>query len=113
MISSVSRLQDKSSEIVESNIQCSSRGMSSSNITAISDTSSYSTSYSTSPESNQIITQKCSIFLIGDHNTHKMMTSDEIRLTVEIAYIIISEGLSFNLAQKSRFDKILYLERSV
>ena len=54
MISSISRLQDKSSEFVESNIQRNSRGMSSSNITATSDTSSFSTSCSTSPEKNKI-----------------------------------------------------------
>ena len=36
MISSISRLQDKSSEVVDSNIQRDSRGISSSNITATS-----------------------------------------------------------------------------
>ena len=34
-----------------------------------------------------------------DHNTHKLMTSNETRLTVEIVDIIISEGLYFNLSQ--------------
>ena len=54
MIPSISRLQDKSSEFVESNIQRNSRGISSSNFTAMSDTSSFSTSCSTSPDNNQI-----------------------------------------------------------
>ena len=44
MISSISCLQDKSSGVVESNIQRNSRGIYSPNITAISDTSSLSTS---------------------------------------------------------------------
>ena len=42
MISSISRLQDKSSEVVESNIQRNSRGMYLSNTTAIYDSSSIS-----------------------------------------------------------------------
>ena len=63
MISSISRLQDKSSEVVGSNIQRNSRGMYSSDITATSDTSSFSTICSTSHDSNQITPQKGSIFL--------------------------------------------------
>ena len=62
MISSISRLQDKSSEVVESNIQHNSRGMYSSNTTAIYDKSSLSTSCSKSPESNPKTPQKGSIF---------------------------------------------------
>ena len=50
---------------------------------------------------------------MGDHNTQKMMNSDETRLTVAIADLIISEGLSFNIAQKPRFKKVLDLERAV
>ena len=38
-----------------------------------------------------------------------MMTSNETRLTVAIADLIISEGLSFNLSQKPRFKKVLEL----
>ena len=47
IISSISCLQDKSSEIVESNIQRNSRGMYSLNLIATSDTSFLSTIYST------------------------------------------------------------------
>ena len=50
---------------------------------------------------------------MGDNKTQKMMTSNETRLTVEISDLIISEGLSFNLSQKPRFNKIIYLERTV
>ena len=41
------------------------------------------------------------------------MTSNETRLTVAIADLIISEGLSFNLSQKPRFKKFLDLARTV
>ena len=112
MISSISRLQDKSSKVVESNIQRNSRGVYSSNITATSDTSSSSTRCSTSPESSPTTPQKDSFFPMGDNNTHKMMTSNETCLTVATADIIISEGLSFNIFQKPRFKKVLDLERT-
>ena len=41
------------------------------------------------------------------------MTSNETRLIVAIADLIISEGLSFNLSQKTRFKKVLGLARTV
>ena len=41
------------------------------------------------------------------------MASNESRLIVEIADIIIYEGLSFNLSQKPRFKKVLDLARTV
>ena len=52
-------------------------------------------------------------FFMGDNNTHKMTTSNETRLTVAITDLIISEGLSFNLSQKTRFKKVLELARTV
>ena len=113
MISSISCLQDKSSEIVESNIQRNSKGMYSSNITATSDTPSFSTSCSKSPERNPTTPQKGSIFFMGDNNTQKMMTSNETRLTVAITDLVISEGLYFNLSHKPMFKKVLDLERTV
>ena len=70
MISSISRLQDKSSEVVESNIQRNSRGMSSSNLTATYDTSSFSTSCSTSPYNNKIPPQKGLGIHTSQHPTH-------------------------------------------
>ena len=42
-----------------------------------------------------------------------MMNSHEVRITVEIADLIIYEGLSFNIAHKPRFKEVLYLERTV
>ena len=52
-------------------------------------------------------------FFMVDNNTQKMMTSNETRLTFTITYIIIYEGLSFNLSQKPRFKKVLDLARTV
>ena len=113
MISSISRLQDKSSEVVESNIQCNSGCLYLSNTNAIYDSSCISKSFSQSPESNQTSSQKGSIFFMGENNTQNMMTSNETRLTVAIADLIISEGFSFNLSQKPRFEKVLELARTV
>ena len=106
MISSISRLQDKSSEVVESYIQSNSRGIFSSNITEIP---SFRTSCTTSPDRNKITPQKVSTFFIGGHSTQKIMTSNETRLTVAIAYSIITEGVYLNLALKPRFKKVLDL----
>ena len=50
---------------------------------------------------------------MGDNNAQNMMTSNETRLTVAIAGIIISEGLYFGLSQKPSFKKVLDLERTV
>ena len=107
MISSVSRLQYNSSEVVESNIQSNSRGLYLSNNTAIYDSSSTIKSFSQYPEINQTTPQKGSFFFTGDNNTQKMMTSTETRLTVAIADLIISEELSFNISQKPRLKKVI------
>ena len=50
---------------------------------------------------------------MGDNNTQKMMTSNETCLTVAIADLVISEGLSLNISQKPRFKKVLELARTV
>ena len=52
-------------------------------------------------------------FFRGENNTQKMITSNETCLTVAIADLIISEGLSFNLSQKIRFKKVPELARTV
>ena len=49
---------------------------------------------------------------MGDHNTQKMITYNEKHLTVAISDIIISEGLSFNLAQKPSFNKVINLSKT-
>ena len=53
------------------------------------------------------------IFLMRDNNTQKMITYNQTRLTVAVADLIIYEGISFNIAQKHRSEKVLDLERTV
>ena len=113
MIYSISRLQENLSEVVESNIHRNSRGLLLSNTNAIYYSSSISKSFSQSPERNQTISQRGSMFFMGDSNTQKMVTSNETRLTVAISNLIISERLSFNISQKPRFNKVLELARTV
>ena len=43
---------------------------------------------------------------MGDYNTQKMINSNETHLTVEISYLIISEGLSFNIEFSFHSKKI-------
>ena len=50
---------------------------------------------------------------MGNHNTQKMMVSNETRPTVAIADLVFPEGLSFNISQKPRFKKALDLARNV
>ena len=113
MISSISRLQDESLEVDESNIQRKSRGLYSSNTTAIYDTEYFSTRCSKSPESNPTNPQKVSIFFMRYNNTQKIMTSNETHITVANADLIVSESLSFNLSLKPWFKKVLALARTV
>ena len=63
--------------------------------------------------SNRTTPQKGSIFFTRDNNTQKMMTSNEIHLTVAIANIIIYEDLYFNISKKHRFKKVLELAITV
>ena len=50
---------------------------------------------------------------MGDHNTHKIMASNETRLTVALSYLVIYEGLSFNVAQKPSFGTVIDLETNL
>ena len=50
---------------------------------------------------------------MGDHNTQKIMTSNETRLAVEIPDLSISEVIYFNLAQKPRLKKMLDFSSNV
>ena len=50
---------------------------------------------------------------MGDHNTQKMMTSNDTRLTVAISDLIIYEGLPLNIALKPRFKKVIDLAINV
>ena len=68
--------------------------------------------YYTTWQKIKILPKKINIFM-GDHNKQKMMTSNETRLTISIADLIISEVISFNLAQKPRFKDALDLAKNV
>ena len=48
-----------------------------------------------------------------DHNTHKIMDSNETRLTVATTNLIIPEGLSFTLSQKRRSKEVPDLARNI
>ena len=50
---------------------------------------------------------------MGDHNTQKIITSNETHLIVKIYDLVISEGLYLNLSQKHRFKKVMYLARNL
>ena len=41
-----------------------------------------------------------------------MITSNKTQLTIVIAYLTIYEGISLNIAQKNRFDKVLELAQT-
>ena len=112
MISSISHLQDNSSEVVKSNIQRNSRGMYSSNITAKSDISSFSTSCSKSPERNPKTPQKGSI-VSWETITHRrwwILMRHALQLQSMISLFL---KVYFNLSQKPKFKKMLDLERTV
>ena len=71
MKSSISRLQDKSSEVVESNIQRSSRGIFSSNTTSIYDSSYFRKKLANLLRAIQQLLKKCSIFFSRETITHR------------------------------------------
>ena len=50
---------------------------------------------------------------MGEHNTHNIITSNDIRRVVAISNIIISKDISFNLAQKTWFKRVVDLEINV
>ena len=48
-----------------------------------------------------------------DGNSKKPITSYETCITITVADIIISEGLSFNISPKTLFNKLMELARNV
>ena len=91
---------------------------SSKSITSSNDTNSSvilgftSTSNITSEINSRIFSNGSLIFGI-DGNSQKLITSNDTRLTIAIADLIISEGIPFNTAQKPRFKKVLELSRNI
>ena len=47
----------------------------------------------------------------GNKNLPKLINHNQAHLTVEIADLIVYEGLSFNIYRKHKFMKVLELER--
>ena len=85
MSSSISHLQNKSSEVIESIIQRNYRSMSSYNLTAILDISSFSTCSNTSDDSNQSIHQKPLIWSALDPQTPSETDGREVNQKHEAA----------------------------
>ena len=56
--------------------------------------------------------QQGPLVFFGGNNYHKIMSSNETFIIMSISDLIISEGLSFNLAQKPNFNKESYLARN-
>ena len=48
-----------------------------------------------------------------DSNSQKLITSNDNCLTIAIAYLIISEGLPFNIPQKPRYKKVLDFSNNI
>ena len=48
-----------------------------------------------------------SLVFVIDKNYQKLITSKDNCLNIVIAYLIISEGLPFNISQKPRFKKVM------
>ena len=98
--SSISRLQDKSSEVIENGIHNNSRIRHLSNPTTKSDSSLFIAIYSTPPNIKPTSNQQGSMLLFNNNNYQEVMSSNKTSLTDEISDLIIYEGLSFNLDKK-------------
>ena len=66
-----------------------------------------------SSESNSRSVSNDSLIFVIDGNSQKLITSNDTRLTIAIADLILSEGLPYNLSQKPRFNKVLELSGNV
>ena len=94
---------------IENSIHHNSRISSLSNITAILDQSLFITASTISSNIRPTSNQQGSLLFFCDKISQKMMYSDKNHLAVSTANLIISELLSFNIYQKPRFKKVLYL----
>ena len=106
---SITSLQNKSSATIESTIHRSSKSITSSNDTNSSVISGFYSASNLSFESNSRSFSNGSLIFGIDGNYQKLITSNDTRLTISIADLVISEGLPFNLSQKPRFKKVLEL----
>ena len=110
---SITSLQNKSSAAIESTIHRSSKSITSSNDTNSSLISGFYSASNISSESNSRSFSNGSLIFGIYGNAQKLIFSNDTRLTIAIADLIISEGLPFNLSQKPIFKKVLELSRNV
>ena len=109
---SITSLQNKSSAAIESTIHRSSKSITSSNDTNSSVISGFSYASNISSESKSRSFSNGSLIFGIDSNSQKLITSNDNFLTIAVADLIISEGLPFNLSQKTRFKKVMELSRN-
>ena len=113
MKTSIVSLQNKSSTAIKYTFHSSSKSITSSNDTNSSEISGFTSASNITTESNsRSFSNGSLVFGIGG-NSQKLITSNETRLTIAIADIIITEGLSFNISQKPILKKVLELSRNV
>ena len=98
---------------IENSIHHNSRISSLSNITSTLYSSLFITASTISSNIKPTINQQGSLWLFCDKSSQKMIYSNKNHLTVSTADLIISEVISFNIYQKPRFKKVLYLARNV
>ena len=110
---SITSLQNKSSAAIKSTIHCSSKSITSSNDTNSSVIAGFYSASNISYEINSISFSNGSLVFGIDVNDQKLITSNDTRLTIAIADLIISEGLPFNPSQKTIFNNSLELSRNV
>ena len=75
--------------------------------------SAFSSASNITTESNSRSVSNGSLIFGIDGNSQKSMTSNDTRLTIAIAGLIIPEVISFNLYQKPRFKKLLDLAGNI
>ena len=61
----------------------------------------------------KLFIKKVQLFFSRNQIYQKSVNSNEMHITVKITNIIIYEGLYLNMAQKSRFNKLLELARKI
>ena len=103
----ISILHNKSSSAIESIIRRSSKSITSSNDTNSSEMSGFGSESNIKTDIHSRIFPNGSLVFDIYGNSQKSITSNETCLTISIADIIILEGLSFDISQKSRFKNIL------
>ena len=101
----ITSIHNKLSSNIGSNIHRSSKSITSSNDTNSSEISGFTSASNITTESNSRSLSNGSLVLVIDGNSQELITSNDTCLTIAISDLIISEGLSLNLAQKPIFKR--------